>query len=262
MKVHDRPLVILLTRPSIDWDGVDTLLAEYGKDATWRRSKDSEGDSIPEMMGRLCYGSWGNRQGRIGAEAYLANILEGGHGSVLEHACWGFVVCRASRGFTHQMIRHRAGFAFSQESQHFIRYGAEDSTDGPEAACCTTGMPPGGAAVAVQACLEAVDRYEQLWKVIRAAFPPEMKAKKLTSGLARGVLPTMMESRLGFTANARALRHFCELRGSSENVEEVRIVACDVLSIMKHEAPAIFADMQIVLGEDLKPTVVSGHRKV
>ena len=142
MKTFDRPKVILVTRPSIVFEGVQQLLSEYDLlSAGWQRAKDDgDGDSIPELMGRLCYGSFGKRQGRIGAEPYLLNILEGGHGSVLEHANWGFVVCRASRGFTHQIVRHRAGFAFSQESQHFIKYSTEGEPRAPEAAVCVTGL--------------------------------------------------------------------------------------------------------------------------
>jgi len=264
MKVHARPLVILVTRQEIVREGVGQLLAEYGLEpSAWQRLLvDTEGDKIPEMMGRLCYGSFGPRQGRVGAVDYLANVIEGGHGSVLEHAVWGFVVCRASRGFTHQMVRHRAGFAYSQESQHFIRYSDMDEEGGTEAAVCVTGLPEGAAASAVQWALRSLEAYGQIWKVVRQDFPAAAKVKKIVSGLARGVLPGMMESRIGVTGNARALRHFCELRGTEDNVEEIRIVACDILAIMKREAPAIFQDLTLVAGTDGRPVVASGHRKV
>jgi thymidylate synthase (FAD) len=264
VKVHDRPLVVLVTRPSIVHLGVQVLLEEYGLNhSDWSRGEgDGDGDGIPELMGRLCYGSFGPRQGRVGATDYLANILEGGHGSVLEHACWGFVVCRASRGFTHQMVRHRAGFAFSQESQHFIRYSTEGEKNAPEAAVCVTGIPESLKVGFTERCAWTIDQYAELWAAIRREFPEDAKVKKQVSGAARGLLPNALESRIGFTANARALRHFCELRGTADNVLEVRLVACDVARIMAVEAPAIFQDVTVGDGGDGWPTVESAHRKV
>lgn len=264
MKIYDRPNVILVTRPSINLDGVRALLGEYhlALDDWQQDAKDAEGDSIPELMGRLCYGSFGPRQGRVGAHDYIGNILRGGHGSVLEHACWGFVVCRASRGFTHQMVRHRAGFAFSQESQHFIRYSTEGEANAPEAAVCVTGIPEDLQEQTRVACEDAVSAYARLWRDLRAQFPDDAKVKKVVSGTTRGLLPNALESRIGITANARSLRHFCELRGTPDNTLEIRLVACDIASIMLSEAPAIFQDFAIIDGEDGYPVVTSIYRKV
>ena len=46
-----------------------------------------------------------------GNKAYLDHILEVGHGSVLEHAVWNFVFTGVSRSLTHELVRHRAGWA-------------------------------------------------------------------------------------------------------------------------------------------------------
>ena len=48
------------------------------------------------------------------------------------------------------------------------------------------------------------------------------------------------------TANARALRHFIELRGSEWAEVEIRKVALQLLRIMQREAPNLFADYEIV----------------
>ncbi len=272
MKAFTAPLVILVVRPSLVPEGVEALLEEYGilapyriqnpehyEYAGWQRDYLArDGDSIPELMGRLCYGSFGERQGRIGAKTYMANVLDGGHGSVLEHANWSFVVCRAGRGFTHQMVRHRAGFAFSQESQHFIKYSADGEPGAPEAAACLTGIPPSLHQQFLGDIEQSVRNYAALWADIRKSFPDDAKGlKKTVSGAARGLLPTALESRLGFTGNARALRHFCILRGDwpdqnkpHPNVLEVRLVAVSVARIMKVEAPALFQDVEVADGPD------------
>ena len=263
MKVHLAPKVILVTRPSIDWDGVDELLAEYGEDATWRRGdSDAEAESIPELMGRLCYGSWGSRQGRIGARDYLANILSSGHGSVLEHANWSFVVVRASRGHSAQLARHRSGFAHSVESTHFIRYGLADAKGAQEAAFCAAGIPVGLMQDAASAFADAIEAYNQIFDALRRDFPDGFAGKKATCGAVRALLPNGLEAKHGFTANARALRHFCELRGNEDNVLEIRLVAAQVAAIMMREAPAIFQDFKIEAGNDGHPVVHSEHVKV
>lgn len=54
---------------------------------------------------------------------YLDNILKVGHGSVLEHAVYNFAIENVSRVFTAEMNRHRAGWAISEGSLRFIRFG-------------------------------------------------------------------------------------------------------------------------------------------
>src|SRR5207247_9321590 len=55
-----------------------------------------------------------------GNEAYFQFILEVGHGSVLEHAVWNFIFTGVSRSLTHELVRHRAGFGYSQLSQRYV----------------------------------------------------------------------------------------------------------------------------------------------
>jgi len=59
------------------------------------------------------------------------------------------------------------------------------------------------------------------------------------------VLPNATETIIFVTANARALRHFIELRGSEWAETEIRKVALQMLRIMQREAPSIFGDYRI-----------------
>jgi thymidylate synthase (FAD) len=265
MRIFTEPKVILVARPALVQEGITEVLAEYDAEpGDWNRGEGelSDGDGLAEFMGRMCYGSFGDRQGRVGGQAYFENVLTGGHGSVLEHACWSFVVTRASRGYTHQQVRHRAGWAYSQESQHFIRYSESDEPGSQEAGACLTGIPPELSGMVQDWVKDAMLTYEILWAEIRRTFPPEAKAKKDVSGTARALLPAILESRIGITANARALRHFCELRGKRDNVLEIRLVAAQVARIMKQEAPAIFQDIEIGAADDGHPVVTSRWGKV
>lgn len=69
---------------------------------------------------------------------YFDNILNSGHGSVLEHSVYNFAIEGVSRVFTAEMNRHRAGWAISEGSLRFIRFGENipywepDSIKGPD----------------------------------------------------------------------------------------------------------------------------------
>jgi thymidylate synthase (FAD) len=99
-----------------------------GKLGGWSSFCDDEGlkesieetpQGIPEVAGRLCYMSF-NAPRPGGNAAYLQHIKESGHGSVLEHVVWGFIFTGVSRSLTHELVRHRAGFGFSQLSQRYV----------------------------------------------------------------------------------------------------------------------------------------------
>src|SRR5262249_56226268 len=76
-------------------------------------------EEIGGGAGRVCYRSFGTRQAPRTNSEYISHLIAMGHESVLEHVTWGFVLTGVSRAFTHQMVRHRVGFAFSQLSQQY-----------------------------------------------------------------------------------------------------------------------------------------------
>ena len=76
----------------------------------------TDGERLSEFAGRLCYMSQRNPAGRSTHE-YIENIKKQGHGSVLEHANYSLLLEGVSRSLTHELVRHRAGFAYSQLSQ-------------------------------------------------------------------------------------------------------------------------------------------------
>src|SRR5258708_26509717 len=63
--------------------------------------------------------SQGNPANRPTRES-LDNIKKQGHGSVLEHANYSILIEGVSRSLTHELVRHRAGFAYSQLSQRYV----------------------------------------------------------------------------------------------------------------------------------------------
>src|ERR1035437_3563405 len=136
-RIIDKPEVFLISSPSLDWKEIRKYLAKvsirtetYSNDWADRvefNEDVTDGDALVELGGRLCYRSWipganvNVTKIRENTQDYLGNVLKSGHGSVTEHANYSFIFDDVSRVFTHEMVRHRAGVAVSQESMRFVR---------------------------------------------------------------------------------------------------------------------------------------------
>ena len=109
-RFYREPVISLLARPS--FAGPAHLAINWIGDST-------DGERLAEFAGRLCYMSQHNPAKR-GTREYLENIKKQGHGSVLEHANYSLLLEGVSRSLTHELVRHRAGFAYSQLSQRYV----------------------------------------------------------------------------------------------------------------------------------------------
>jgi thymidylate synthase (FAD) len=197
-----------------------------------------------------------NQSPRSNAE-YIQNLIALGHESVLEHVSWTFLLTGVSRAFTHQLVRHRVGFAFSQLSQQY--HDEQDAEfvepaelrDFPEAhAAWQSAMT--AARQAYRTISETLRRMERdpQWQ------GSKKEARRAIRSAARSVLPNATETKIMVTANARALRHFLHVRGSIPGDQEMRQVAAGLLAYLSIEAPALFADFSVELLEDGSPIVV------
>ncbi len=79
---------------------------------------------------------------------------------------------------------------------------------------------------------------------------------------ARSVLPNATETKIFWTANARALRHFIEMRASRHAEVEIRQLAVQVLQLMQKEAPHLFNDYELTLLPDGTFEATTKYRKV
>ena len=124
MRILRDPQVYVVGRQTINGAALERFLADNDVE-TWETDTDVAGQKLCEVAGRLCYMSFAKpRPG--GNSRYLGHIKQVGHGSVLEHAVWNFIFTGVSRSLTHELVRHRAGFGYSQLSQ---RYVDESDTD-------------------------------------------------------------------------------------------------------------------------------------
>ena len=257
IRVLREPTVYLLGRQTVDSAELDRFLSDHG--VRWQTDTEVAGEYLAEVAGRLCYLSFARpRPG--GNKAYLDHILEVGHGSVLEHAVWNFLFTGVSRSLTHELIRHRAGFGYSQLSQ---RYVDESVAEYVEPDCIAA--DPELHRLWLDAVAHSHQAYVRLCEKLQETFrdePDRTLRRKLARQAARSVLPNATETKIFVSANARALRHFIELRASRHAETEVRKLAVQVLKIMQREAPNLFHDYQLVPLADGTFEAVTPHRKV
>jgi thymidylate synthase (FAD) len=257
IRIIREPTVYVIGRQLVDLAEQDRFLADHG--ITWQTDTEVAAECLVETAGRLCYMSFARpRPG--GNQAYLHHILEAGHGSVLEHAVWNLVITGVSRSLTHELVRHRAGFGFSQLSQ---RYVDESVAEYVEPDCIAAN--PELHQIWLDAVAHSHRAYVQLVERLQEAFkdePDSTQRRKLARQAARSVLPNATETKVFMTANARALRHFIELRASRFAEVEIRKLAVQVLRRMQQEAPHIFGDYELRPLPDGTCEVITPHRKV
>ena len=75
---------------------------------------------------------------------FILNLLSSKDGSVFEHVNYGFVFTGVSRSLTHELVRHRVGFAYSQRSQRYVDESDASFVLPPALARGQRGARPGG----------------------------------------------------------------------------------------------------------------------
>ncbi len=258
MKIIDEPRVYLVGKQATNESEIDRFLADHDVDR-WDTDTGVAGQKLSEIAGRICYMSFAKpRPG--GNAVYLDRIMSVKHGSVLEHCVWNFIFTGVSRSFTHELIRHRAGFGYSQLSQ---RYVDESVAEFVEPACIATNSELHE--VWRSAVEHAQQAYVQLVEGLSHKFAEEQDKtlrRKLARQAARSVLPNATETKIFVTANARALRHFIELRANEHADVEIRAVAIKVLEILQSEAPNLFGDYQLITLPDGTTAARTDNAKV
>lgn len=243
-----QPSVFLVARPAVDADGMRSYLEQVGG-GSWleRRLGETDGGAtaagelLVEFGGRVCYRSWepglnpNVTRVRTDRHAYFENLLRSHHGSVLEHASYSLVLHDVSRVFTHELVRHRAGSAFSQESLRYVRL-----TD------IGFRLPPALEPLRTTV-LGLVEQLEEFQASAADALAldddgvPFHVKKEVTSALRR-LAPIGLSTDILWTANIRTLRHVIEMRTAPGAEEELRLVFDRVAELMVRESPELFQD--------------------
>ncbi len=149
----------------------------------------------------------------------ISSVIESGHGSTIEHVVFTFAITGVSRTLSHQLVRHRAGVAFDQQSQRYVKFKGAAT------------MLPHSIAEGDPALRE---RYEAQ---VDGAL--DLYGEMLGAGLpgedARFVFPNATRTNLVMTTNLRALIHMSGLRLCTMAQWEIR----RLFQLIRHEVFAV-----------------------
>ena len=265
------PGVVMLTRPRTNVEGLAGFLEgfdpqlrfpEYLDDQT--RLPDST--QLCKTAGQLCYASFGPRRTKNeNAAAYIGRLTSAGHGSVLEHASFSFLLYGISRSVTHELVRHRAGVGFSQISQRYVSGAVLRFVERPEYQQdeelhrLFEDRADRAASEYEVMAEQLLDRQEGGASMLTADYKTD--ARKKVQQTARSLLPNETEAPMVFTANVRALRHIIEMRADAHAESEIRNLALRLFLCAFTADPILFGDYEVGELPDGTFTVTTEHRK-
>jgi len=266
------PGVVVLARPTVNMaglngflDGFDPALnfADYLNDPTPL----PEGAQLCKVAGQVCYMSLGpKRTHNEKARKYFDNLKSSGHGSVFEHANFSLLFYGISRSVTHELIRHRAGFGYSQLSQRYVSGQMLRFVERPEYRADEQlhaqfveriERAAGEYAAITQRLLEM----QQAGVEILSAEARTDLRKKVQQ-TARSVLPNETETVIVTTGNARAWRHFIEARANAHAETEIRELAVRAFLCLRLTDPVLFDDYELLSLSDGTYAVHTSFEKI
>ncbi len=273
MRILKAPKVYLIARPQIVEEGLNQFLKD--EKLTWPTPIEGVKDAerLVEVSGRICYMSYGKKAGSKTNKKYIQNLLgvnEDGtfkpgpaHGSVCEHPCWSFLIVGAGRGFSHEQVRHRTGWAYSQLSTRYCDFEREEEEGTWEPGFC---IPPlaqlseESSNAFAKKLKDSQQSYCELLTLIENDLKNNEKfistlsgydererkrmLRKAARGAARDILPIATEAILVMSANARAIWNCIVLRANEHAEAVIREIYVQVSKIMEVEMPSLFNNIK------------------
>jgi len=266
------PGVAVISVPEDDLTGIQGFLngfsnelgfAEYLNDPAELKPA----ESVAKFAGQLCYLSFGpNRTMNRDAQTYFDNVKSSGHGSLLEHANFTVFWWGISRSLTHELVRHRAGFGFSQVSQRYVGGKTLRFVERPEYQS-DEHLHNSFLRRIERNLAEYEDQTEYLVKKQTegdALLSADRKTdlRKKVRQASRSLLPNETETAIVITANVRAWRHFFNMRVSEHAEVEIRRAGFMTFRCLYSFAPHLFRDFTMVNLSDGTDGLTTPYPKV
>ncbi len=247
--------VVLIAKPDVEIEGMRPFLDGFGPDLDFAQYVEDPTALPPaaqllKTAGQTCYASFGpKRTYNEKAKRYFDNQRAGGHGSVFEHATFSFLCYGISRSNTHEVVRHRAGTAYSQLSQRYVSGKVLRFVERPE----YQDVP----ALHKRFC-ERIDtawrEYHEVAEELLAlqehgdgtlAGERATDRRKRVQQTARSVLPNEAETILVMSGNVRAWRHMIEMRTDQHAESEIRGLFFRIFLCLRQAEPVLFGDYDL-----------------
>lgn len=197
-------------------------------------------DWLAEFAGRACYESWHRPNPQTACnDAYIRNIVQKQHFSVLEHASATFYVEGVPRSLTHELVRHRH-LSVSQRSQRYV----DEASSEWHIPNVVQRISDGPTREQVIAEIDAInDRAREFYRVIQLRLAEVGITGKKAREAARCVLPNATHTALVVTGNHRAWREVIQKRWHVAADADIRALAGMLLRELKSIAPNIYHDL-------------------
>lgn len=266
------PGIVVLARPQTNLAGMAGFLSGYGADSPFPEYLNDptplpDGAQLCKVAGQLCYMSFGRKRSyNADAERYFDNLKSGKHGSVLEHANFSLLLYGISRSVTHELVRHRAGASFSQQSQRYVSGRMLRFVERPEYA-----VDEQLHAQFIQRIERAAAEYADITERILAmqqtgtqilSAEARTDLRKKVQQTARSVLPNETEAPIVVTGNARAWRHIISMRADAHAETEIRALAVRIFLCLYQTDPVLFSDYTLERLPDGTLTAKAEYEKV
>lgn len=218
--------------------------------------EETNGVQLVMLAGKRCYKAFkpkinpNVKKVRESATAYIDNLLDSGHGSVLEHVVYNFAIENVSRVFTGELNRHRVGAAISEGSMRYIRFTNIPCSE-PTSLML---FPEDDASLGIKKrdtrkVFEEVFDFvagkyaalQDIWKE-ELAEDSKFKDKKAVTSMLRRIIPMGVASGGIWSYNIRSLRHIFGMRCDEVAEEEILSVAIMMLKLMQSADPLFFKD--------------------
>lgn len=211
-----------------------------------------EPEKLVAAAAKLCYSAVGVENIMDGlddgkVDKFLGMLMDLGHESPIEHVSFTFGVEGVSRVLTHQLVRHRIGCSYSQQSQRYVKLEQFEYIIPPE----IEKLP-----AARQKFIEAMEADQKAYNELVELLIPEHYQRNIQEGKnekqarsmaektaiedARYVFPNACETKIVFTMSARALMNFFRHRCCNRAQWEIRQMAEEMLRQLKAIAPTLF----------------------
>ncbi len=265
------PGVVVLARPRTNVAGLGGFLEGFDPDLRFPEYLDDstelpDSSQLCKTAGQVCYASFGPRRTtNENAAAYFERLTSAGHGSVLEHASFSFLLYGISRSVTHELVRHRAGAGFSQISQRYVSGAVLRFVERPEYGedeelhRLFEERADRASAEYGEMADRLLDRQGGGNSMLSADHKTD--ARKKVQQTARSLLPNETEAPMVFTGNVRALRHIIEMRADAHAESEIRNLALRLFLCLRTMDPILFGDYELGELPDGTYTVWTRNRK-
>ena len=153
----------------------------------------------------------------------INHVISSGHTSTVEHTQFTFLISGASRALSHQLVRHRIGVSYSQQSQRYCEFKQGFQYVTPES---------------IKKTSEIRDKYIDTMSTINQAYL-DLIELGIPAEDARMVLPNACCTNLTVSINLRALIHLCQERLCTNAQWEIRSMVRQMAKLITDKIPEL-----------------------